>query len=358
MRNYKNRIWVLLGGLLALALLSGCKVDCSDVDLTAPFIPGEEIDYKKLSCANSGLPPSQKGYAFGEPRIPSPYNACLKGDLEGMSETEIFDCGVESFWDGFSDGRLKSRKKAESVLSEAIRLNVDSEDEVRLSQLYNLRGALRMAMSLENGQILYTLFANATVNKDFNKSLEHIPQNTFAQSFLDTMEIVVDSIFNRWKSVVEATRTSLDIVWSRQETSPEHFTGAMFAVSGTYIGFPMATGIPQETVEIMEASGCADTLVWCDQNTEHAPFARPGLTYHWAEAHARVGNREEALQYLNESKNSESYESWAYKFIVEDALADFDAYMNKWESAGDYKAVTFDIYANSNYGCVFCHGRQ
>lgn len=345
--------------VLGLVLLgAGCKQNCDDVDLTTPYIPGEPTDARKLSCANQELPPMMKAYNFGEPRIPSSYQSCSKDSLAGLSEDAIFDCGVETFWEGFSDGRLKQRKNSEAVLTEAIRLNTNSADKVRLSQLYNLRGALRMAMSLENGQIFYTLFANATVNKDFDESMKLVPNNTFAKSFQDTMKIVVDSIFNRWDSVMTATRESLDTVWARQHEDPEHFTGAMFAVSGTYIGFPMATGIPQETVAIMEAAGCADTLNWCQNNTQHAPFAQPGLTYHWAEAHARVGNRDEALRYLNQTKQAQDYEQWAYKFVVEDALADFDAFMGGWEAAGDYKAVTFEIYANANYGCAFCHGRH
>ena len=353
------RAFLLLGIItLLLTGLSGCKKDCSDVDLSTPYVPGEPVDYEKLSCANQGLPPLMKAYPFDEPKIASTYQRCEVSGMAGLSEEEIFDCGVETFWHGFSDGRLKPRKQSEAVLTEAIRLTADSVNNVRRSQLYNLRGALRMAMSLENGQYFYTLFADATVNKDFDESLALVPNNTFAKSFQDTMKIVMDSIFNRWESALTATRESLDVVWQRQHQDPEHFTGAMFAVSGTYIGFPMATGVPQETVEIMEAAGCADTLNWCQQNTLHAPFAQPGLTYHWAEAHARVGNREEALQYLEATRNSQDYEKWAYKFVVEDALADFDRFMSRWEDINDYKAVTFDIYANSNYGCMFCHGRH
>lgn len=355
--GFRKATTVAVTLLLAL-IITGCKKDCSDVDLTTPYISGEPVDYDKLTCANQGLPPMMKAYDFGEPRIPSTYQSCEKSTLANLTEDAIFDCGVETFWEGFSDGRLKPRKNSEAVLTEAIRLNSNSEDKVRLSQLYNLRGALRMAMSLENGQWFYTLFADATVNKDFDESLTLVPNNTFAKSFQDTMKIVVDSIFNRWESVMSATRESLDTVWARQHENAEHFTGAMFAVSGTYIGFPMATGIPQETVDIMEAAGCADSLYWCENNTLHAPFAQPGLAYHWAEAHARIGNREQALNYLHQTRQAQDYNDWAYKFVVEDALADFDAYMQKWESAGDYKAVTFDIYANANYGCMFCHGRH
>ena len=342
----------------ALLVVSGCKKDCTDVDITTPHISGDPVDYDKLSCANPDLPPSMKAGDFGEPRITSTYQFCKKSDLAQLSEQAIFDCGVETFWEGFSDGRLKARKNSESVLGEAIRLNSQSDDKIQLSHLYNLRGALRMAMSLENNQILYTLFAKATVNKDFGESLTLVPNNTFAKSFKDTMVIVMDSIFNRWERVTAATRESLDTVWEREQDSAEHFTGAMFAVSGTYIGFPLATGIPQETVEIMEAAGCAESLDWCKNNTLHAPYAQPGLAYHWAEAHARVGNREEAMKYLLQTQNADAYAEWQYKFLVEDALSDMDAYMEKWKAAGDYKAVTFDIYANSNYGCVFCHGRQ
>lgn len=344
--------------LAATLLASGCKKNCDDVDLTTPYTPGEPVDVAKLSCANQGLPPMMQAYDFAEPRLPSHYQSCSKASLAGLSEDAIFDCGVETFWEGFSDGRLKQRKNSEAVLNEAIRLNGNSENKERLSQLYNLRGALRMAMSLENGQFFYTLFANATLNKDFDASMALVPNNTFAKSFQDTMKIVVDSILNRWTSVMERTRESLDTVWSRQHQNAEHFTGAMFAVSGTYIGFPMATGIPQETVAIMEAAGCAESLAWCQQNTLHAPFARPGLTYHWAEAHARVGNRDDALYYLNQARQTPGYDNWAYKAFVENALADFEGFMSRWESAGDYKAVTFDIYANSNVGCVFCHGRH
>jgi hypothetical protein len=103
--------------------------------------------------------------------------------------------------------------------------------------------------------------------------------------------------------------------------------------------------------------GARDIADFCEQNTLHAPFARPGLSFHFAEAYARMGNREKTTYYLNQAVQSPGYSEWQYQNLVEKALADIDNYMAYWNSFGPKDSAFNKVYANQNYGCVMCHGR-
>lgn len=79
------------------------------------------------------------------------------------------------------------------------------------------------------------------------------------------------------------------------------------------------------------------------------------MAYHWAEHYARVGDRETTLQYLEEAQAAEGYERWPYKWVVEEAAADPDALIAQFEERGEDGSAFDLMYANSEYGCVFCH---
>lgn len=312
---------------------------------------------ERLACENALPPTLPEASVFNVPRIPSHYAICTEY-VALATEEERFDCAVDTFWHGFSDGRLVVREEAEQVLSAVISLNSSSNDNVSLAKLYNLRGDLRMAMALENGKVEYVLFSDQFVSADLREALRVNPGYEPAQAFLDTMDVVLGIIANDWENVIPLGQQSLDRIRGLKGVDPHMYTGAAFSVSGTYLGYPLATGIPQQTVAVMEDAGCPNTLFWCQGNTENAPFAMPGLNYHFAEMHARVGNRDKTIEYLNKTVVSDGFEEWAYRSYADEALADIDAYLEKWQLFGEYKSPMMSLYANGNVGCSFCHTRQ
>lgn len=341
-----SRMIALLVSASCALFLSGCLPPCND---SMSLV-------KRLECENFGLPSTPGQASFGEPKTLSTYQICPVS-LSSLTEEEVFDCAEETFWHGFSDGRLSVRESAEQSISSAINANQQSENNARLAKLYNLRGDLRMAMALENGVSIY-LIGDRYISGDLRKALQINPGYVPAQAFLDTMDVAYDILFNRWSSAISNAEASLARIDQLKGADPHMYTGAAFSVSGTYMAFPLATGLAQRAVTQMTDAGCPDTLYWCADNTLHAPYAAVGLAYHFAEMHARVGNRVETEQFLQKAQAANGYEQWKYKYYVEDAQADLDGFMAKYAAYGQYRTPMSILYANGNVGCSFCHTRQ
>lgn len=293
------------------------------------------------------LPSFPKAREETEPKIPSPYQRCQQ-PLKNQSEENLFACAEQEFWHGFSDGRIKARKETETILGEIMKLTDQSSDSAKRGRLLALRGYLRLSMALENAKTEYLLFGG--MENDFKKAKTMDTENKTYDTFLDTIIMAKSAAFGDWKKATELALPAFEIL-------KDHPTNIL-ALSGTTIGFPMSTGLPQKTIEFLDSWVCPDDIAdFCYDNTQHAPFARPGLSFHFAEAYARMGNREKTLEYLEKAQKSPAYGEWQYKHLVEKPLADMDSYMAYWNSFGPDDSAFDKVYANQNFGCVMCHGR-
>lgn len=281
------------------------------------------------------------------PRLPSPYTLCPKA-LAHTSPELLFSCAEEEFWHGLSDGRLSVRRATEEKLSAIIRLTAKEDAVQKKGRLAGLRAYLRLAMALENGRLEHMLFGG--MERDFQAAMRGDPENKVYKTFYDTIVIAKAAMMGRWEQAVGLADPAFDAL--------SEFPTNILSLSGTTIGFPLATGIPEKTIAFMEEWVCPSAeKEFCTQNTEKAPYARAGLSFHFAEAYARIGDREKTLAYLKAAQAAPGYADWEYRALVEAPLADLDRYMDYWASFGE-KGSAFDkVYANQNYGCVMCHGR-
>jgi hypothetical protein len=293
------------------------------------------------------LPSLPKAREETEPKIPSPYQRCEQ-PLRNQAADTLFNCAEHEFWHAFSDGRVKARKDAETILGDIMKLNQKSQEAPKRGRLLALRGYLRLAMALENAKMEYLLFGG--MEKDFQEAKKLDTENKTYDTFLDTIVMAKAAVFGDWKKATALALPAFEIL-------KDHPTNIL-ALSGTTIGFPMSTGLPQKTIEFMDSWVCPDDIAdFCYDNTQHAPFARPGLSFHFAEAYARMGDREKTLHYLEQARQSPGYDAWQYKQLVETPLADMDKYMGYWASFGPDDSAFDKVYANQNFGCVMCHGR-
>lgn len=282
-----------------------------------------------------------------EPQIPSPYKRCAT-PLKNQSEADLFTCAEQEFWHAFSDGRLKPRKDAETILADIMTINKKSTDGPKRGRLLALRGYLRLAMALENAKTEYLILGG--MENDFKDAKKLDTENKTYDTFLDTIVMAKSAAFGNWKKATELALPAFEIL-------KDHPTNIL-ALSGTTIGFPMNTGLPQKTIEFLAAWTCPDDIAnFCYNNTTFAPFARPGLSFHFAEAYARMGDREKTQEYLEKAKASPGYSGWQYQSLVEKPLADMDTYMKYWASFKPEDSAFDKVYANQNFGCVMCHGR-
>lgn len=293
--------------------------------------------------------PAAHAQSQKEARRPSPYELCPT-PLKAQSAAVLYACAESEFWHALSDGRLEVRRQVEAHLSEIMLLTsrAAESEKVKRGRIFGLRAYLRLAMALENSRLEYVLFGG--IERDFKNAMRDDTSNKVYRTFYDTMLIAKPAMSGQWEQAIAASGPAFDFL-------PE-FPTNILSLSGTTIGFPLKTGIPQKTIRLMEEWVCpADQREFCTSNTQKAPHARPGLNFHFAEAYARVGNKEKTLHYLLAARAAPGYSEWPYQELVEKPMSELDQYMAYWASFGEDGSVFDKVYANQNYGCVMCHGR-
>jgi hypothetical protein len=264
-------------------------------------------------------------------------------------EADRFACAEAQFWDAFQQPELPPRLANEKTLSAVIAATETSPDAPAKGKLHFRLGQLRLTMALENGQSDYMLHSQTMIVGEFDAATALDPYSGIIAPWKDTMEIATAAILSDWEKAIALANRGFDNV----KLNP---LGNTLSLSGTTIGFPMSSGVPQRTVALLDAWTCSG-VPWCSANTAHAPWARPGLSYHFAEAYARVGDRAKTKQYLDQALSSPGADAWPYRHVAADAAADVDAFLDKFAKLGP-DGSAFDIsYANQKYGCVFCHQR-
>lgn len=292
-----------------------------------------------LGCSSGGDAPAQS----------QPVDWSGKDCGAQSTDADRFACAEAQFWTGFQQPGLELRAASEKSLQAVIAATQSSPD-VRSRSLMHFRlGQLRLAMSLENAQTDYVLHSDTMIVGEFDQAMALDDYNGIIAPWKDAMEIATAAVLSDWEKGVSLANRGFDNV----KLNP---MGNTLSLSGTTIGFPLSTGVPQKTVALLDVWTCSG-VAWCTANTAHAPWARPGLSYHFAEAYARVGNREKAKHYLDEALSAPGADVWPYRHVAADAAANMDAFLGKFSSLGN-DGSAFDIsYANQKWGCVFCHQR-
>ncbi len=298
-----------------------------------------------------GVPTSLIAWAHGgqsNARLsPSPYQLCPK-PLAKQPAQVLYSCAEQEFWHGLSDGSFEVRQSVEKHLTSILSLTAADKDRVKQGRMAGLRAYLRLALALENGRIEHVLLGG--MERDFLKAMANDRANTTYKTFYDTIIIAKSAMMGDWTKAVKVSGPAFDVL----AVDPIN----ILSLSGTTIGFPLNTGVPQRTIAMMDAWVCpAEEKDFCTQNTQKAPFARPGLSFHFAEAYARVGDRAKTLAYLLAAQEAPGFEKWQHKELVEKPLADLDSYMAYWANFGEDGSAFDKVYANQPFGCVMCHGR-
>ncbi len=270
-------------------------------------------------------------------------------DCPSAREGDAYACAEARFWAAFRQAGLPARKDAEATLIAVIAANGSPADN-RGSALMHFRLAqLRLAMSLENGQRDYVIHSNDMIVGELDRATTLDAYGGIIAPWKDAMQIATAAILGDWGEAVKLANRGFDNI----ALNP---LGNTLSLSGTTIGFPMSTGVPARTASFLDRWRCAG-VVWCDANTEHAPYARPGLGYHFAEAYARVGDADKARRYLAEALSAPGTDTWPYKYIAERAAADVGAFVKRFADLGADGSAFDVVYANQPYGCLFCHAK-
>ncbi len=268
--------------------------------------------------------------------------ACTQGQLSAAES-----CSERTFWRAFMQPELGPRQASEALMKDLLQRFPTSADPQASSRLHFRLGQLRLAMALENAQRQYAIGSEILVAGEFREAARLDPANGIIAPWEDTMEMAIPAIFEDWvKAVPLAERGFANVA--------KNPLGNTLSLSGTTIGFPLSTGVPQRTVKLLDDWRC-EGVDFCTKNTPHAPYARPGLSYHFAEAYARVGQRDTAQRYLREALAAPGAEHWPYRAIAQDAADHLDLFIKTFADLGQDGSAFSMVYANQPSGCLFCH---
>jgi hypothetical protein len=266
---------------------------------------------------------------------------------EARAESDAYACAEAQFWGAFHATDLEPRKASEATLV-AVVARYSSPADTRGACLMHFRLAqLRLAMALEDAQKDYVIHADDDIVAELDRAMALDSYGGVIAPWKDAMQIATAAALQDWTDAVPLAQRGFGNV----ALDP---MGNTLSLSGTTIGFPLSTNVPQTTVSLLDQWACSG-VAWCTGNTAHAPFARPGLSYHFAEAYARVGDRAKAAQYLEEAAAAPDYGAWPYRSVAETARGDVDAFLQKFSDLGQDGSAFDVVYANQPYGCVFCH---
>ena len=264
------------------------------------------------------------------------------------AESDAYACAESAFWAALHEADLAPRQAAEATLNAVMAAFPSPKDASGASLMHFRLGTLRLAMALENAQKSYVLDAQNQIVAEFDRAMTLDAYGGVIAPWKDAMKIATAAVLEDWTDAVPLAEAGFQNI----ALNP---MGNTLSLSGTTIGFPLSTDVPQTTVSYLDQWKCSG-VAWCTENTTHAPFARPGLSYHFAEAYARVGDRAHASAYLDAAVSSPDYANWPYRQVVEDARRDLDAFLGKFSSLGTDGSAFNVVYANQSYGCLFCHG--
>lgn len=268
--------------------------------------------------------------------------ACTHADL-----TSAEACSERRFWTAFMQPELAPRQSAESLMIDLSQRFPDAVDTHAASRLHFRLGQIRLAMALENAQSQFAIGSEKLVIGEFREATRIDPGNGIIAPWEDTMEMAIPAIFEDWEKAV----TLADRGFANVSKNP---LGNTLSLSGTTIGFPMRTGIPQRTAKLLDDWRC-EGVDFCTKNTAHAPYARPGLNFHFAEAYARVGQKDKAQRYLRDALGSPGADTWPYRSVAQSAYDNLDQFLKRFSELGQDGSAFRIVYANQPSGCLFCH---
>lgn len=295
---------------------------------------------KKILC--SALLLAIAGCGETEEAAPKSDDPCAQ-----LAENEAFDCITDAFWVALQEGDEADRIETYNRLGDILDTFDPPVDPKRHAHIGFHRGQLAMAIALENKVMSYI----SKVLPDMQRAMDMDPENPLYPIWFDSMDVGMAGAFEDYDYLAQIK----DRVFENALKQPE---GNIPSISGTTIGLPLNTGYPQMTLELFEEYyECVDKA-WCLPVNDHAPYAMPGMNYHWAEQYMRVGNKERALYYLNQAASAEAFDKWPFRYMVDDALADIDAAIKPWNDLGEDGSGIYMSYANQDFGCMFCHTKE
>jgi hypothetical protein len=261
---------------------------------------------------------------------------------DGLSDADTFHCAEKRFWLVLRED-FAGRPAAYDMLSKVIKDREGTSAPHDVANVYFRRGQLAMAMGIEDGD-QSKIF---TVDPDFQKALVLWPDHPVVPTWRDTMQIA-------FAAITKDNVKLKDLFDKALANVPACPLGNIPSLTGTTIGVPLSTGIPQQTIALAKSWKC-EGVTWCTDNTWKAPYAVAGMRYHFGEAYARMGMKAEALDYFAQAQAAPDYATWPLKAFVDGKVTNIDPFLATFAALGQDGSAFDLVYSNGKNGCKFCH---
>jgi hypothetical protein len=128
----------------------------------------------------------------------------------------------------------------------------------------------------------------------------------------------------------------------------------MLALSQTWSAMPMTTGLPQKAVELLDRWDEMGRPV-NKANDDHYPYLEPGLGVHIADSYLRLGRVDSARAYLEEALEAPGADSWPYRHVAQDVLANLDERAEAMASVPESSMALGYFGVGGEQTCRICH---
>ena len=322
--------------LLALPFAALPLASCSSP--TSCVTPGGDGPYPAYDYCSEATYPD-----FTQPR--TRWDGTYPELCEGLTGEHAWACTEQLFWQvfQFDHGRRAEAYRALVPLVERVEAD-GSLDDHPLARL-NLRVAqLGVAAMAETGETDLPVGQMQTL---LERAHELDPDEIFIEAWLYTL------LVNGAIVLGQDLDPYIDHLWAMYDRDPAIVTPTFMAVLA---GFPKETGFPDIAAEMVDRfvpeEACGDL---CDWEFLRASFGAAGQYFSSAEVYARVGDTEKAREQLELAKASPNYDRWPLRDVVEDALADIDAFTAPFEARGEDEYVTDLLITGTDAACMVCH---
>lgn len=274
-------------------------------------------------------------------------------DCAGTTGEAAFACTEQRFWQALTfdhETRLEV-----SAIYDATLARLDGSGEISdllLGMMYFRRGHLATALSTENQYIpgggLPSFF------EDFRRALELIPADSFVRPMVESFSLSVDAVLP-YVAPIDLSREEADVMLAQLRDAAAGDASGLFLFVTSAAGLPVESGWPEAARRALDDYEAICPNHECATTTSRAPFALPGSDWIFADAYARLGDRERAIALYDRALAWPGAESWPARAGLVAERAALDERMAAYAAAGETESVFMSMSSNGAFACVMCH---
>lgn len=274
-------------------------------------------------------------------------------DCDGLSQDHAFACFEQRFWEalGFVFTQREEVYDLIGVMIEKFEGTGELRD-LQLGLLYFRRVHLAMAMALEN---LYDQSLMMTSLEDLSRAKELVPTDSPMREMIEAFAVAIEIVIPFVVPEMSAARPEAEVKLSTLSLKAEYDPAALFMFVTTASALPMSTEWPQRAADTVSHYATLCESDYCKPGSPRAPFAVHGSDWVFADIYARVGRKQEALDYLQRALTRPSAQSWPVRDLVSEYAEGIDEVIANYARVDSAEHVMDLQVSNGTVACVMCH---